>query len=652
MSGPKGKLKEAWARISKLIDLDEPTSMGLFLGCNHREITVYPDGVTPVRGIEYDMRDSMKQCVEAYQKVAGNYSTKLKHADTPHHPLLWGATGETSERVATPSDVPVDLEVPDWGEEAGVLAPQACSILMKIMYGARIARWDLLKIVQLLSTRVSKWTVSCDKALFRLICYINSTLDVVLSGYIGDKQEDLFLLQYADADWAGDRADYRSTSGAICYLSGPLSKFPLAARCTKQTATSFSTPESDLIAANSALRLMGIPSLDFWEALLGRKVTLEFREDNQTAIVVMKTGRNQTMRHLPRCHGISLSWLHEVISWETVKLVYQDTGGQCADIFTKVFKTAQTWFHAVNLIGMTKHGTGGKQALPETPLKSSCGGDAQPTSGTKIQKKNEKQQAPTSAMPHACAPLVGGSVTDSRKSCDSQGKGGRPATIVLQTRVDRRSCLKAKNSEDKESKSSITKTRHASFAVPAIAATSKVIGSAFNQLQRYIYCSIAVATPFSLANSAVVPISVSASSPGETDLSTSTSTASETMAKNQAWDMKQMQQSLASVRVNMVKTGQGFPRVSNTTDFGSLPNHELSESKYPVGACAGLSRESLAACPAEKLEDIQDMSQKQYDDRVRVTASQSAGAGEGGGGNAPLEPAGRSPSLAAHVVER
>ena len=410
MSGPKGKLKEAWARISKLIDLDEPTSMGLFLGCNHREITVYPDGTTPVRGIEYDMRDSMRQCVEAYQKVAGNYSTKLKHAETPHHPILWGATNK-SERVATPSDESVDLELPDWGEEAGVLAPQACSILMKIMYGARIARWDMLKIVQLLSTRVSKWTVSCDKALYRLVCYINSTLDIVLSGYIGDNPEDLYLLQYADADWAGDRADYRSTSGAICFLAGPLTRFPLAARCTKQTATSFSTPESELVAANSALRLMGVPTLDFWEALLGRKVTLEFREDNQTAIVVMKTGRNQTMRHLPRCHGISVSWLHEIMLWDNVKLVYQETGGQCADIFTKVFKTAQSWYHAVNMIGMSKHGTGGKNALPEIPQKSSGGGDAPLTSGTKT-----KKIASTDALPHACAPLVGGSVTTSTQT--------------------------------------------------------------------------------------------------------------------------------------------------------------------------------------------------------------------------------------------
>ena len=95
---------------------------------------------------------------------------------------------------------------------------------MKILYGGRLARLDLLQVVQLLAPRITKWTLTCDIALHRLMCYINSTVDMVLSCYIGDSRDVLGLDLYADADWAGNRVDYKSTSGAIILLSGANSR--------------------------------------------------------------------------------------------------------------------------------------------------------------------------------------------------------------------------------------------------------------------------------------------------------------------------------------------------------------------------------------------------------------------------------------------
>ena len=361
MSGPKENLKEAWAAIKKGIDLEDPTPVGRCLGCKHNEITVYPEGKPPARGLEYDMTDFMGQVIEAYQKCAGSYGSKLRPVDTPFHPILWANSPPSS--AATPGDVEDEPTLPDWGEEEGVLAPCACAMLMKTLYGARLARWDLLKIVQLLASRVSKWTASCDKALHRLMCYINCTKDLVLCGYVGDTLEDLYLDQYADADWAGDKGDYRSTSGAVLFLSGPNTSFPLSAKCAKQTVTSYSTPESELVAANMALRLVALPALDLWEALLNRSVGLKFREDNQSARQIMLTGKNPTMKHMTRTHGISVSWLHEVIGMDNVELFYQETSGQRADIFTKVFKLAATWGDVCNLIQMSFKGTHGKYAF-------------------------------------------------------------------------------------------------------------------------------------------------------------------------------------------------------------------------------------------------------------------------------------------------
>ena len=87
----------------------------------------------------------------------------------------------------------------------------------------------------------------------------------MLSCYVGDLRQNLWLDVYADADWAGDKVDYKSTSGAIIFLEGPATRFPLCAKSAKQTITSFSNPESELVAANLAVRVLGIPFLGVCE---------------------------------------------------------------------------------------------------------------------------------------------------------------------------------------------------------------------------------------------------------------------------------------------------------------------------------------------------------------------------------------------------
>ena len=51
---------------------------------------------------------------------------------------------------------------------------------MKILYGARVARYDLLRPVRALASRITRWTKLCDKKLHRLVSYINETVNVCL----------------------------------------------------------------------------------------------------------------------------------------------------------------------------------------------------------------------------------------------------------------------------------------------------------------------------------------------------------------------------------------------------------------------------------------------------------------------------------------
>ena len=142
-------------------------------------------------------------------------------------------------------------------EEPGDLADAAASILMKILYCARMGRWDLLKAITSLATQLTKWTPWCDKALFRLMCYINSTSSATLTGYIGDPPRDLTLRLYADADFAGDKESYRSTSGAFMALVGPRSFMPLAAKTKEQSCVSQSPPEAQIVSINVTMRTLG-----------------------------------------------------------------------------------------------------------------------------------------------------------------------------------------------------------------------------------------------------------------------------------------------------------------------------------------------------------------------------------------------------------
>ena len=171
----------------------------------------------PVSIVRYDMKPFLKSCVDRYTQLAGKHAKPLKNDATPFH----------EERIARPS-----LEE---SEPKGVLAPIAAKVLMKILFAARMARFDLLRAVQGLAARVTKWSTDCDKALYRLICYIHSTMDQQLQSFIGDS----IIWLFADADHAGEY-DNRSTSGCFLVLVGPNTYFPLTAFSKKQTSVSMS----------------------------------------------------------------------------------------------------------------------------------------------------------------------------------------------------------------------------------------------------------------------------------------------------------------------------------------------------------------------------------------------------------------------------
>ena len=97
----------------------------------------------------------------------------------------------------------------------------AAAVLMTVMFAARWARFDLLRAVGHLATKLHAWDEWCDKRLERLMAYINASLKDRLIGFIGVSLEDLTLSAFADADFAGDRPEVKSASGGYLASVGP-----------------------------------------------------------------------------------------------------------------------------------------------------------------------------------------------------------------------------------------------------------------------------------------------------------------------------------------------------------------------------------------------------------------------------------------------
>jgi hypothetical protein len=130
---------------------------------------------------------------------------------------------------------------------------------------------------------------------------------------------------------------------------GENSSFPISMTSKRQTCVSHSTPEAELVAMDTTLRVVAMPSRIMWDTLVPTMKAFVFG-DNEAMLQVIKTGRNPTMRYLARTHIVSISWLHEVYQSGTFTFKFRETAGMAADIFTKAFSNPQKWLDAIRLV--------------------------------------------------------------------------------------------------------------------------------------------------------------------------------------------------------------------------------------------------------------------------------------------------------------
>ena len=206
----------------------------------------------------YNMEGLLKLSVEKYLERVGK-GTKLKQVSTPSCPeetkqhSRAPAPGDPKYAVQCPwcstkfnpgSSVALQPDASDSRPESvevqrGAPAPHDASILMKLLYAARIARLDLLRSINTLARNVTKWSIQDDAKLYHLMCYVKSSLGKRMTAWVGnDIMTYLSIALYADADFAGCAQSLRSSSHM--HIQGKRARFPLAGGSKRQGCVSHS----------------------------------------------------------------------------------------------------------------------------------------------------------------------------------------------------------------------------------------------------------------------------------------------------------------------------------------------------------------------------------------------------------------------------
>ena len=149
-----------------------------------------------------------------------------------------------------------------------------------------------------------------DTSLHRLMSYIHHSCAYRMYAWVGSDQKIFSLDVYSDSDYAGCTETQRSTTGSIVFSALRLCRCRSPLYPKRQGFVSRSTPEAEIVAMDTTIRVLTLPALSMAEELSPR-VKVRICGDYQAMLCVMKTGRNPAMRHLSRTHRVSIAWLHE-----------------------------------------------------------------------------------------------------------------------------------------------------------------------------------------------------------------------------------------------------------------------------------------------------------------------------------------------------
>jgi hypothetical protein len=197
-----------------------------------------------------------------------------------------------------------------------------------LQYAALSTRLDIAHAVNRLSRSLQSPTTESVQQAKRVMRYLAGTRDI---GITFTRSKDPFhILAFSDSDWAGDRADSKSTTGVVITLAGGA----ISWISKKQSIVALSSTEAEYIAMNEAGR--EITWIRALLAELGEKlidIPTPLFVDNQTAI---RMADDANGNHARRKHiNVRYHWIREQINNKVLALHWIPTEQQLADVLTK-----------------------------------------------------------------------------------------------------------------------------------------------------------------------------------------------------------------------------------------------------------------------------------------------------------------------------
>ena len=194
-----------------------------------------------------------------------------------------------------------------------------------LLYIGTTTRPDIAAAIGILCRRVSNPRQRDWYAVKRILKYLKQTADLKFKICADSNLE---LIGYADADWAGDINDRKSTSGYLYKLGNSLVSWS----SKKQLSVALSSTEAEYVSAAYAsqeavwlrqlLNDLGIPPIQ----------PTPIFEDNQGCIkLANNTNINARTKHIDVRHH----HLRDLVDCDVINFVYCDTDNMIADALTK-----------------------------------------------------------------------------------------------------------------------------------------------------------------------------------------------------------------------------------------------------------------------------------------------------------------------------
>ena len=261
------------------------------------------------------------------------------HLDQSHYikDLLERFKMETSKEISTPLNTDHQLTVQDDKEEDCPHTTPYREAIGALLYLSLCTRPDIAYSVNLLSQYVSKPKLKHWQGVKRILRYLKGTINhkLILGGEASmnircHTNEPANILQgFADADWAGNKTDRKSTSGYVFQLGTST----ISWSSTKQAVVAMSTTEAEYVSLSNAAK----------EALWLRQLLLELKikpdgiitiySDNIGAVELSKSTKfHKRSKHIDIKHHFLKELTQES---KIIQVQHIPTDEMKADILTK-----------------------------------------------------------------------------------------------------------------------------------------------------------------------------------------------------------------------------------------------------------------------------------------------------------------------------